>query len=65
VSITFLEHLNLSAQPYRNTEEKNQCHRCRIFAGTWNVGSLAPPNDLELEDWLDTKANSYDIYVLG
>uniref|UniRef100_A0A453KRU7 Uncharacterized protein n=1 Tax=Aegilops tauschii subsp. strangulata TaxID=200361 RepID=A0A453KRU7_AEGTS len=21
--------------------------------------------DLDLEDWLDTRANSYDIYVLG
>lgn len=37
----------------------------RVFAGTWNVGGLAPPDDLDLEDWLDTKNDSYDIYVLG
>jgi len=38
----------------------------RVFAGTWNVGGEAPPDDLDLEDWLDTKAGSYDdIYVLG
>ncbi|KAF8772854.1 hypothetical protein HU200_005241 [Digitaria exilis] len=37
----------------------------RVFAGTWNVGGVAPPDDLDLEDWLDTKADSYDIYVLG
>ncbi|XP_051205083.1 type IV inositol polyphosphate 5-phosphatase 9 [Lolium perenne] len=38
----------------------------RVFAGTWNVGGVAPPGDLVLEDWLDTRAcNSYDIYVLG
>lgn len=37
----------------------------KVFAGTWNVGGVAPPDDLDLEDWLDTKAKSYDIYVLG
>ncbi|KAL5230325.1 hypothetical protein ABZP36_029101 [Zizania latifolia] len=37
----------------------------RVFAGTWNVGGVAPPDDLDLEDWLDTKDDSYDIYVLG
>jgi len=40
-------------------------HCCRVFAGTWNVGGVAPPDDLDLEDWLDTKTDSYDIYVLG
>ncbi|KAF0899277.1 hypothetical protein E2562_015928 [Oryza meyeriana var. granulata] len=37
----------------------------RVFAGTWNVAGVTPPDDLNLEDWLDAKANSYDIYVLG
>ncbi|RLM61048.1 hypothetical protein C2845_PM14G14740 [Panicum miliaceum] len=37
----------------------------RVFVGTWNVGGEAPPDDLDLEDWLDTKAGSHDIYVLG
>ncbi|XP_040382898.1 type IV inositol polyphosphate 5-phosphatase 9-like isoform X2 [Oryza brachyantha] len=36
-----------------------------MFAGTWNVAGVAPPDDLDLEDWLDAKANSYDIYVVG
>jgi phosphatidylinositol-bisphosphatase len=36
-----------------------------VFTGTWNVGGVAPPDDLSLEDWLDTKTDSYDIYVLG
>jgi hypothetical protein len=36
-----------------------------MFAGTWNVGGITPPDDLELADWLETKAKSYDIYVLG
>ncbi|KAM0896710.1 hypothetical protein ACQ4PT_023024 [Festuca glaucescens] len=37
----------------------------RVFASTWNVGGIVPSDDLNLEDWLDTRANSYDIYVLG
>jgi len=36
-----------------------------VFAGTWNVGGVAPPDDLDLKDWLDTTAGSCDIYVLG
>ncbi|KAL6655632.1 hypothetical protein ACP70R_006458 [Stipagrostis hirtigluma subsp. patula] len=36
-----------------------------LFASTWNVGGIAPSDDLDLEDWLDTRTNSYDIYVLG
>ncbi|KAK3121741.1 hypothetical protein QOZ80_8BG0660170 [Eleusine coracana subsp. coracana] len=46
-------------------EMQNDTVKYRVFAGTWNVGGLTPPDDLELEDWLDMKANSYDIYVLG
>ncbi|CAN6166859.1 unnamed protein product [Urochloa humidicola] len=37
----------------------------RVFASTWNVGGIAPSDDLDLEDWLDTRANTCDIYVLG
>lgn len=44
---------------------QNDTVKYRVFASTWNVGGVAPPDDLDLEDWLDTKANSYDIYVLG
>jgi hypothetical protein len=36
-----------------------------VFAGTWNVGGVVPPDDLDLKDWLDTTAGSCDIYVLG
>ncbi|CAO2210990.1 unnamed protein product [Urochloa humidicola] len=46
-------------------EEQSETVKYRVFAGTWNVGGEAPPDDLDLEDWLDTKAGSYDIYVLG
>jgi hypothetical protein len=36
-----------------------------VFASTWNVGGVTPSDGLDLEDWLDTRANAYDIYVLG
>ncbi|KAJ8621415.1 hypothetical protein MRB53_029944 [Persea americana] len=37
----------------------------KVCVGTWNVGAVAPPDDLKLEDWLDTCNNPCDIYVLG
>ncbi|KAK6152445.1 hypothetical protein DH2020_015080 [Rehmannia glutinosa] len=36
----------------------------RMFVGTWNVGGKTPDDDLNLSDWLKTKAPA-DIYVLG
>ncbi|KAG8049676.1 hypothetical protein GUJ93_ZPchr0009g961 [Zizania palustris] len=44
---------------------QNDTLKYRVFSSTWNVGGMAPSNDLDLEDWLDSRANSYDIYVLG
>ncbi|GJN34080.1 hypothetical protein PR202_gb22718 [Eleusine coracana subsp. coracana] len=37
----------------------------RVFASTWNVGGIMPSDDLDLDDWLDTRDNFYDIYVIG
>ncbi|WOL09371.1 type IV inositol polyphosphate 5-phosphatase 9-like [Canna indica] len=37
----------------------------KLFAGTWNVGGAAPPDDLNLEEWLNTRNDPCDIYVLG
>ncbi|KAL8509080.1 hypothetical protein ACS0TY_016323 [Phlomoides rotata] len=36
----------------------------RMFVGTWNVGGKTPHDDLNLNEWLKTKAQA-DIYVLG
>ncbi|KAM0952827.1 putative endonuclease/exonuclease/phosphatase [Dioscorea sansibarensis] len=36
-----------------------------LFVSTWNVGGVPPSDELDLEDWFDTRGNSYDIYVLG
>ncbi|EES15005.1 type IV inositol polyphosphate 5-phosphatase 6 [Sorghum bicolor] len=44
---------------------QNETIKYKVFAGTWNVGGVAPPDDLDLKDWLDTTAGSCDIYVLG
>ncbi|KAJ6677181.1 TYPE IV INOSITOL POLYPHOSPHATE 5-PHOSPHATASE 9 [Salix viminalis] len=37
----------------------------KIFVGSWNVGGVAPPDDLNMEDWLCTHTDPADIYVLG
>ncbi|XP_077245801.1 type I inositol polyphosphate 5-phosphatase 1-like isoform X2 [Tasmannia lanceolata] len=36
----------------------------RIRVGTWNVGGRLPPDDLDINDWLDIEEPA-DIYVLG
>ena len=40
---------------------------CRICAGTWNAGGKAPPDDLDIAEWLGTRGEGEpaDIYVLG
>eukprot|EP01018_Ginkgo_biloba_P005213 Gb_05144 [translate_table: standard] len=43
---------------YIDTEEY------RVFVGTWNVAGITPPDDLDLENWLNPSEPS-DIYVLG
>ncbi|KAF8021184.1 hypothetical protein BT93_G1574 [Corymbia citriodora subsp. variegata] len=37
----------------------------QIFVSTWNVGGVAPEDDLSIEDWLDVHDHPCDIYVLG
>ncbi|KAE8735050.1 Type I inositol 1,4,5-trisphosphate 5-phosphatase 1 [Hibiscus syriacus] len=36
----------------------------RIGVGTWNVGGKAPPDDLDIDDWIDMN-DPADIYVFG
>ncbi|KAL9449532.1 hypothetical protein AB3S75_011455 [Citrus x aurantiifolia] len=43
---------------YINTKE------VRICVGTWNVGGKLPPDDLDIDDWIDMNEPA-DIYVLG
>ncbi|XP_062210501.1 type IV inositol polyphosphate 5-phosphatase 9-like [Phragmites australis] len=46
-------------------QERNKTLKYKLFASTWNVGGAAPPDDLDLSDWLDASNGPYDIYVLG
>lgn len=43
---------------YINTKE------LKIHVGTWNVGGRLPPEDLEIDDWVDIDEPA-DIYVIG
>ncbi|XP_038724437.1 type IV inositol polyphosphate 5-phosphatase 3-like isoform X2 [Tripterygium wilfordii] len=43
---------------YINTKE------LRIRVGTWNVGGQVPPDDLDIDDWININEPA-DIYVLG
>uniref|UniRef100_A0A7N0TGE4 Inositol polyphosphate-related phosphatase domain-containing protein n=1 Tax=Kalanchoe fedtschenkoi TaxID=63787 RepID=A0A7N0TGE4_KALFE len=52
------------AQMMKDNQQKDIA-KYKIFASTWNVGGIAPPDDLVMEDWLDTQNNLCDIYVLG
>ncbi|XP_048226836.1 type IV inositol polyphosphate 5-phosphatase 3 isoform X2 [Ricinus communis] len=36
----------------------------RVSVGTWNVGGKLPPDDLDIDDWIDTNEPA-DIYVFG
>ncbi|CAI8617651.1 unnamed protein product [Vicia faba] len=40
-------------------------HKYKIFVSTWNVGGIAPEEDLNIDDLLETNNNFCDIYVLG
>ncbi|KAF8683479.1 hypothetical protein HU200_044386 [Digitaria exilis] len=47
-------------------QERTKTLKYKLFASTWNVGGVAPPDDLDLSDWLDdVRDGPYDIYVLG
>ncbi|XP_057804814.1 type IV inositol polyphosphate 5-phosphatase 9-like isoform X1 [Salvia miltiorrhiza] len=36
-----------------------------VFVGSWNVGGIRPPDNLNLDKWLSTQDTMADIYVLG
>ncbi|XP_066365546.1 type IV inositol polyphosphate 5-phosphatase 3-like [Miscanthus floridulus] len=62
----------MKAAPCRLRRQKSEILRAqyvdvrelRICAGTWNVGSICPPSDLDIQEWLDIDEPA-DIYVLG
>lgn len=59
--------VQLSSCYYRKSllDHHEETHKYKIFVSTWNVGGVAPGDDLSIEDWLDVRNNPCDIYVLG
>ncbi|KAJ6890833.1 LOW QUALITY PROTEIN: type IV inositol polyphosphate 5-phosphatase 9-like [Populus alba x Populus x berolinensis] len=46
-------------------QRKHNFQNYKVFISTWNVGGIAPQDDLDIADWLDTPNNMCDIYVFG
>ncbi|XP_077230964.1 type IV inositol polyphosphate 5-phosphatase 9-like [Tasmannia lanceolata] len=44
---------------------KKDTLKYKLFVRTWNVGGIAPTDDLKIEDWPDPCENPCDFYVLG
>lgn len=63
VGFPILEDPSLSGKS--NLNHHRDTLKYKVFVSTWNVGGVAPDEDLAMEDFLDTCNNSYDIYVLG
>ncbi|TXG56995.1 hypothetical protein EZV62_018308 [Acer yangbiense] len=45
--------------------DRKETQNYKVFVSTWNAGGVAPNKELDIEDWLDTRNISCDIYVLG
>ncbi|XVE91850.1 hypothetical protein REPUB_Repub01dG0046900 [Reevesia pubescens] len=63
LEIPSLDQRSLSSNTIFNHHKDT--HNYRVFVSTWNVGGVAPLEDLDMEDLLDTGNTSCDIYVLG
>ncbi|GAV58125.1 Exo_endo_phos domain-containing protein [Cephalotus follicularis] len=65
LEITSLDNTSLSPPDSIFEHHKDAHSFYRIFVGTWNVGGVAPNEETDIEDWLDTCGTPCDIYVLG
>ncbi|KAJ9563693.1 hypothetical protein OSB04_008853 [Centaurea solstitialis] len=45
--------------------DHHDTQKFKVFVSTWNVGGVAPTEDLNIDDLLDTSNTPCDIYVLG
>lgn len=48
-----------------NLNDLKDTQNYKMFVSTWNVGGVAPDEDLNIEDLLETGGTTCDIYVLG
>ncbi|KAL2343548.1 hypothetical protein Fmac_004833 [Flemingia macrophylla] len=46
-------------------DDHKDTQKYKVFVSTWNVGGIAPGEDLNIDDLLETCNNSCDIYILG
>ncbi|GMH15136.1 hypothetical protein Nepgr_016977 [Nepenthes gracilis] len=52
----------VQSPPFKSSDDT---FKYKLFVSTWNVGGVEPPDDLNMEDLLDTSSSYCDIYVLG
>ncbi|KAI3764001.1 hypothetical protein L2E82_14001 [Cichorium intybus] len=66
---SFLELPTLDLEPVPSPKivltGHHDTQKFKVFVSTWNVGGVAPTEDLNIDDLLDTCNTSCDIYVLG
>lgn len=54
-----------SLSPGSILSDHEEAETYKIFVSTWNVGGVAPTNDLTIDDWLETCNTTCDVYVFG
>ncbi|KAL8249675.1 hypothetical protein R6Q59_006543 [Mikania micrantha] len=66
---SFLDLPSLDLQPLPSPKilltDRHDTQKFKVFVSTWNVGGVAPTEDLNIDDLLDTSNTTCDIYVLG
>ncbi|KAF9673818.1 hypothetical protein SADUNF_Sadunf10G0063500 [Salix dunnii] len=65
LDISSLGQPSLSENSILINQLKHNFQNYKVFISTWNVGGIAPQDDLDIADWLDTPNNMCDIYVFG
>ncbi|KAB5538008.1 hypothetical protein DKX38_015541 [Salix brachista] len=65
LDISSLGQPSLSENNILINQLKHNFQNYKVFISTWNVGGIAPQDDLDIVDWLDTPNNMCDIYVFG
>ncbi|XP_051115904.1 type IV inositol polyphosphate 5-phosphatase 9-like [Andrographis paniculata] len=62
----FIPNKNLDSQTEISLQEYSVAQQTfTVFVSSWNVGGVVPPDNLNLEELLDTENTITDIYVLG
>ncbi|CAL5430428.1 unnamed protein product [Camellia sinensis] len=63
LELPYLEQESLSSKIIFN--DYQDTNNYKVFVSTWNVGGVAPLEDVNMKELLDTSNTSCDIYVLG